>query len=110
MVNTPSTPLKPSSRKVDVLVAGAGTGGTVTGISNAIKKTHNKECAVIGVDPVRPCSPSHPPPRLTLLSLLKKGSILALPETLNASSAGDPYIVADICVVDGFSFESKNRA
>ncbi|KAL1693650.1 tryptophan synthase beta subunit-like PLP-dependent enzyme [Schizophyllum commune] len=76
VVNTPSTPLKPSSRKVDVLVAGAGTGGTVTGIANAIKKTHNKECAVIGVDP--------------------KGSILALPETLNASSAGDPYIVEGI--------------
>ncbi|KAF6761727.1 cystathionine beta-synthase [Ephemerocybe angulata] len=36
---------------VDVLVAGAGTGGTITGIARAIKKTHNKDCIVVGVDP-----------------------------------------------------------
>ena len=52
IVSTLSTPSRPSSGKVDVLVAGAGTGGTVTGISRAIKKTHNKDCTVIGVDPV----------------------------------------------------------
>ena len=34
------------------MVAGAGTGGTVTGISRAIKKTHNSKCIVVGVDPV----------------------------------------------------------
>ena len=52
VVSTPSTPLKPSSGKVDVVVAGAGTGGTITGISRAIKKTHNKDCTIVGVDPV----------------------------------------------------------
>lgn len=41
-----------TSGKVDVVVAGAGTGGTVTGISRAIKKVHNPQCRVIGVDPV----------------------------------------------------------
>lgn len=55
VVSTPSTPARPSSGKVDVVVAGAGTGGTVTGISRAIKKTHNKDCIVVGVDPVRHC-------------------------------------------------------
>ncbi|TRM65592.1 tryptophan synthase beta subunit-like PLP-dependent enzyme [Schizophyllum amplum] len=76
VVNTPSTPLQPSSRKVDALVAGAGTGGTISGISVAIKKTHNTSCIVVGVDP--------------------KGSILALPETLNTATAGDSYIVEGI--------------
>ena len=52
IVSTPSTSSRPSSGKVDVLIAGAGTGGTVTGISRAIKKTHNKDCIVIGIDPV----------------------------------------------------------
>ena len=50
---TPSTAAKPSSGKVDVFVAGAGTGGTITGISRAIKKKHNPKCTVVGVDPVR---------------------------------------------------------
>lgn len=52
VVSTPSTPLKPSSGKVDAMVAGAGTGGTITGISRAIKKTHNKDCTIVAVDPV----------------------------------------------------------
>ena len=52
VVSTPSTSSKPSSEKVDVMVASAGTGGTVTGISRAIKKTHNPDCIIVGVDPV----------------------------------------------------------
>ena len=52
VVNTPSSSDHPSSEKVDVFVAGAGTGGTVTGISRAIKRTHNSKCTVVGVDPV----------------------------------------------------------
>ncbi|KAG6879234.1 hypothetical protein C0992_004226 [Termitomyces sp. T32_za158] len=76
VVSTPSTPTRPSSGKVDVVVAGAGTGGTVTGISRAVKKTHNKDCVVVGVDP--------------------HGSILALPDELNKAEAGAPYIVEGI--------------
>jgi len=53
VVSTPSTPSRPSSNKVDVMVAGAGTGGTVTGLSRAIKKKHNPECVIVGIDPVR---------------------------------------------------------
>ncbi|KAG8925124.1 cystathionine beta-synthase [Tulasnella sp. 418] len=49
---TPSTPERPSSQKVDMVVAGAGTGGTVTGLGKVVKETHNKECIVVGVDPV----------------------------------------------------------
>ena len=49
---TESTHSKPSSGRVDVMVAGAGTGGTITGISRALKKTHNPKCVVVAVDPV----------------------------------------------------------
>lgn len=52
ITSTPSTPERPSTEKVDVLVAGAGTGGTITGISKAIKETHNPDCVVVAVDPV----------------------------------------------------------
>jgi cystathionine beta-synthase len=51
VVSTPPTPSKPSSGKVDVVIAGAGTGGTVTGIARAVRK-HNVDCVIVGVDPV----------------------------------------------------------
>ena len=52
VIATPLTPSRPSSGKVDVFVAGAGTGGTLTGISHALKKEHNPKCVVVGIDPV----------------------------------------------------------
>lgn len=76
VVSTPSTSSTPSSRKVDVVIATAGTGGTLTGISRAIKKAHNKDCVIVGVDP--------------------KGSILALPNELNAADEGTQYTVEGI--------------
>lgn len=50
--------------KVDMVVVGAGTGGTVAGVGRKIKEKC-PECVVIGVDP--------------------EGSVLAEPETLNKS-------------------------
>ncbi|KAK7686249.1 hypothetical protein QCA50_010469 [Cerrena zonata] len=76
VVPTSSTSTSFSSGKVDVFVAGAGTGGTITGISCAIKKTHNADCIVVGVDP--------------------QGSILAYPDSLNVEGAGSQYIVEGI--------------
>ena len=52
--------------KIDAVVAGAGTGGTITGISRGLRK-HNPGVKVIAADPV--------------------GSILALPTSLNDSHA-----------------------
>ncbi|PPQ98252.1 hypothetical protein CVT26_003423 [Gymnopilus dilepis] len=76
VVSTPSTSERPSSMKVDAIVAGAGTGGTITGLSRALRKSHNPSCVVVGVDP--------------------KGSILAVPESLNQSDNGGQYVVEGI--------------
>ncbi|KAF8845096.1 pyridoxal phosphate-dependent enzyme, beta subunit [Paxillus ammoniavirescens] len=77
VVSTPASPSRPSSMKVDAFVAGAGTGGTITGVSRALKKTHNPECIVVGIDPI--------------------GSILAFPDSLNETEQGpQPYVVEGI--------------
>jgi len=76
VVSTPSSSSRLSSGKVDVFVAGAGTGGSITGISRAIKKTHNHDCFVVGVDP--------------------EGSVLAYPDQLNEAHQGAPYVVEGI--------------
>jgi cystathionine beta-synthase len=61
--------------KITAIVAGAGTGGTITGLAKGLKK-HNKEVKVIAADP--------------------EGSILALPESLNTTHANEPYKVEGI--------------
>jgi len=63
--STPNS--KPSSGKVDAIFIGTGTGGTVTGVSRAMKR-HNPDCVIVGVDP--------------------KGSILASPDSLNVLEPG----------------------
>ena len=75
VMSTAPTAARPSSGKVDVVVAGAGTGGTVTGVSRAVKK-HNPDAVVVGVDP--------------------RGSVLAYPEELNVDGQGKPYVVEGI--------------
>ena len=55
--------------KVDMLVIGAGTGGTITGIGKKVKE-RCPNCQVVGVDPV--------------------GSILAQPESLNDENVSRP--------------------
>ncbi|GAA5982296.1 hypothetical protein JCM11641_001997 [Rhodosporidiobolus odoratus] len=69
--SVPSTPSRPSTGTVDVLVAGAGTGGTISGIAKRLKEA-NPEVLVVGVDPV--------------------GSILARPEELNVLREGEEAI------------------
>jgi len=64
-----------SGGKVTAVVAGAGTGGTITGIARGLRK-HNKDIKVIAADP--------------------HGSILALPESLNEEKANQPYKVEGI--------------
>ncbi|GAB0134301.1 hypothetical protein EsDP_00002679 [Epichloe bromicola] len=61
--------------KITAVVAGAGTGGTITGIARGLKK-HNKHVKVIAADP--------------------HGSILAVPETLNQEHVNESYKVEGI--------------
>lgn len=61
--------------KVTALVAGAGTGGTITGLARGLRK-HNKDVKIIAADP--------------------QGSILALPETLNNDHVNEGYKVEGI--------------
>lgn len=75
--STPSTLLNPSSMKCDVLCAGAGTGGTLTGLSGRLREA-NSDVIIIGVDPI--------------------GSLIARPESLNVLQEGqsDQYRVEGI--------------
>ncbi|KAJ5914994.1 hypothetical protein N7504_003877 [Penicillium tannophilum] len=61
--------------EINAIVAGAGTGGTITGLARGLKK-HNANIEVIAADPF--------------------GSILALPPTLNESRVNEPYKVEGI--------------
>ena len=84
--NNPSNPMahydgtaeelwRQSGGKIDMLVAGAGTGGTITGIAKRLKEL-NPEIIIVGVDP--------------------KGSILAEPEVLNEENRLQSYQVEGI--------------
>jgi cystathionine beta-synthase len=66
---------KQTDGKIKAIVAGAGTGGTITGLSRGLKK-HNPDIKVIAADPF--------------------GSILALPESLNQEHANEAYKVEGI--------------
>jgi cystathionine beta-synthase len=61
--------------KITAIVAGAGTGGTISGLAKGLKK-HNPNVTVIAADP--------------------HGSILALPESLNQEHANESYKVEGI--------------
>lgn len=55
--------LEQTNYEVNVLVAGTGTGGTITGIGRKLKQVLGDKCKIIAADPY--------------------GSILSLPENLN---------------------------
>ncbi|RAL15034.1 cystathionine beta-synthase CYS4 [Aspergillus homomorphus CBS 101889] len=61
--------------QISAIIAGAGTGGTITGLARGLKK-HNSRVQVIAADP--------------------HGSILALPATLNQEHLNEPYKVEGI--------------
>ena len=64
-----------SAGKITAVVAGAGTGGTITGLARGLRK-YNPAVKIIAADP--------------------HGSILALPESLNESHANESYRVEGI--------------
>jgi cystathionine beta-synthase len=66
---------KQTDGKIKAVVAGAGTGGTISGLARGLRK-HNSEVKIIAADPF--------------------GSILALPESLNQEHANEAYKVEGI--------------
>jgi cystathionine beta-synthase len=64
-----------TSGTITSIIAGAGTGGTITGIARGLHK-HNSKIEIIAADP--------------------QGSILALPSQLNDQHANNPYKVEGI--------------
>jgi cystathionine beta-synthase len=66
---------KQTEGKIKAIVAGAGTGGTISGLAKGLRK-HNRDVKIIAADP--------------------HGSILALPESLNMDHANESYKVEGI--------------
>ncbi|GIZ43766.1 hypothetical protein CKM354_000698100 [Cercospora kikuchii] len=64
------------SSSLKAVIAGAGTGGTITGISRGIRKAHGDKVKIVAADP--------------------KGSILAVPAQLNDEGKDKPYKVEGI--------------
>ncbi|KAL8782235.1 MAG: hypothetical protein Q9213_005565 [Squamulea squamosa] len=64
-----------TSGKITAVVAGAGTGGTITGLARGLRK-HNPDIKIIAADP--------------------HGSILALPNSLNQTHPNEAYKVEGI--------------
>lgn len=67
--------LRQCGGKLDMLVCGAGTGGTISGIAKRLKE-HNPNIIIVGVDP--------------------EGSLLAQPESLNEKNKLESYHVEGI--------------
>jgi cystathionine beta-synthase len=64
-----------TSGKIDAVIAGAGTGGTITGLARGLRK-HSTDIKIIAADP--------------------QGSVLAVPSQLNDEHANEPYKVEGI--------------
>ncbi len=76
---------------VDVLVAGIGTGGTITGISRYIKQSQKKKILSVGVEPAR-CP--------VITQTLKKETVRGGPSKIQGLGAGFIPDTLDLSVVD----------
>lgn len=77
--------------KVDIIVAGVGTGGTITGISKYFKKICNKEIEAIAVEPEK--SPA-------ITNKLNNLPFIPSPHTIQGIGAGFIPATLDLSLVD----------
>ena len=77
--------------KIDVLVSGVGTGGTITGVSRYIKKQKNKAIVSVAVEPTE--SP-------VITQLLAKQEIKPGPHKIQGIGAGFVPKTLDVSIVD----------
>ena len=87
--------------QVDVLVAGVGTGGTITGVSRAIKKGHNHPLHSVAVEPI------HSP---VLAQTLAGQAIRPGPHKIQGIGAGFVPENLDLSLVDQVEQVSNDEA
>jgi len=86
---------------VDILVAGVGTGGTITGISRFIKQTQGKAISSVAVEP------SHSP----VLTQTRQGeAIKPGPHKIQGIGAGFVPEVLDLSLIDAIEQVSNDEA
>jgi cysteine synthase A len=86
---------------IDVLVAGIGTGGTITGISRYIKQSQGKKILSVGVEPAR-CP--------VITQTLKKEPLQASPSKIQGLGAGFIPDTLDLSLVDRVETVSDEEA
>ena len=86
---------------IDVLVAGIGTGGTITGISRYIKQSRKKKILSVGVEPAR-CP--------VITQTLKKEPLRAAPSKIQGLGAGFIPDTLDLSMVDRVETVSDEEA
>jgi len=87
--------------KVDIFVAGVGTGGTVTGVGRYLKKERKKAVQVIAVEPA--ASP--------VLTQIRRGEpVKPGPHKIQGLGAGFKPDVLDLSLVDGVETVSNEEA
>jgi cysteine synthase A len=86
---------------IDVLVAGIGTGGTITGISRYIKGSRKKSIVSVGVEPSR-CP--------VITQTLKKEPLRAAPSKIQGLGAGFIPDTLDLAMVDRVETVSDEEA
>jgi len=61
---------RPTTGKIDLFAAGCGSGGTLAGVSRAVKAKNNPDVLVLACDPVSPPFCSKPKSRILSLHRL----------------------------------------
>jgi len=87
--------------KVDVLVSGVGTGGTITGVSRYIKRTQGKQILSVAVEPV------HSP---VLTQHLAGQPLVPGPHKIQGIGAGFIPDTLDLSLVDRVELTSNDEA
>ena len=87
--------------KIDILVSGVGTGGTITGVSRYLKHTQGKQVLSVAVEPA--ASP--------VLTQFRAGEALApAPHKIQGIGAGFVPETLDLSVVDDIALVSNEEA
>ena len=91
----------PTNGEIDVLVAGVGTGGTITGVSRYIKKTEGKAIQAVAVEP------THSP---VITQTLAGDEIRPGPHKIQGIGAGFIPDVLDLSMIDSVELVTNDES